>query len=67
MGFNTPMIIRFPFEKLTREHENVSLVRLSRSKAMVPASLRERAVGINADMAQSITDIAAKLRGCDKE
>ena len=62
VGFNTPTIIRFPFEKLTREHENVSLVRLSRSKAMVPASLGERAVGISADMAQSITDLAAKLR-----
>ena len=62
MGFNTPTIIRFPFEKLTREHENLSLVRLSRSKAMVPASLGDRAVGINADMAQSITDIAAKLQ-----
>ncbi len=62
VGFNTPMIIRFPFEKLTREHENISLVRLSRSKAMVPASLGDRAVGINADMAQSITDIAEKLR-----
>ena len=62
VGFNTPTIIRFPFEKLTREHENLSLVRLSRSKAMVPASLGDRAVGINADMAQSITDIAAKLQ-----
>ena len=62
VGFNTPTIIRFPFEKLTREHKNVSLVRLSRSKAMIPASLGDRAVGVNADMAQSITDIAAKLK-----
>ena len=62
VGFNTPTIIRFPFEKVTREHENVTLVRLSRSKAMVPASLGERAIGINADMAKSITDIAAKLK-----
>ncbi len=61
VGFNTPGIIRFPFEKLAREHENVSLVRLSRSKAMVPASLGERAVGINADMARSVTDLAAAL------
>ena len=37
-------------------------MRLSRSKAMVPSSLGDRAVGINADMAQSIMDIAAKLR-----
>ncbi len=62
VGFNTPTIIRFPFEKLAREHENLSLVRLSRSKAMVPASLGDRAVGINADMAQSITDLTARLR-----
>ena len=62
VGFNTPTIIRFPFEKLVREHENITLIRLSRSKAMVPASLGDRAVGINADMAQSIEDTAAKLR-----
>ena len=62
VGFNTPTIIRFPFEKLTRQRENISLVRLSRSKAMVPASLGDRAIGINADMAQSITDLAEKLR-----
>ncbi|MBQ9664735.1 MAG: Sir2 silent information regulator family NAD-dependent deacetylase [Oscillospiraceae bacterium] len=62
VGFNTPTIIRFPFEKLCREHRNLSLVRLSRSKAIVPASLGARAVGINADMAQSITDLSVLLR-----
>ena len=62
VGFNTPTIIRFPFEKLAREHDNIHLVRLSRSKAMVPASLGERAIGINADMAQSIKDIADTLK-----
>ena len=61
VGFNTPTLIRFPFEKLAREHENISLIRLSRSKAMVPASLGDRAVGINADMAKSIEDIAKSL------
>lgn len=62
VGFNTPTIIRFPFEKLIREHENITLIRLSRSKAMVPASLGKRSIGINADMAASITDIADKLK-----
>lgn len=61
VGFNTPTIIRFPFEKLAREHENITLIRLSRSKAMVPASLGRRAIGIDADMAQSITDLASRL------
>ena len=59
VGFNTPTIIRFPFEKLMRENDSISLVRLNWKEAMVPASLGDRAVGINADMKRSIEDIAA--------
>ena len=62
VGFNTPTIIRFPFEKLAREHENISLVRLNVGEgAAVPASLGGRAVGIDADMAKSIADIAERV------
>lgn len=49
-GFNTPTIIRFPFEKLMREHKNLTLIRLNLDEAMVPAEFGSRAVGINADM-----------------
>ena len=65
MGFNTPTIIRLHNEKLAREHKNITLIRLSRSKAMVPASFGERAIGINADMAKSITDLAEKLNNTE--
>ena len=41
VGFNTPTIIRFPFEKLVREHDNISLIRLNLDQAMVPESLGE--------------------------
>ena len=58
VGFNTPTIIRFPFEKLVREHKNISLIRLNLNEAIVPESFGKRAIGINADMAQSINDIA---------
>lgn len=57
VGFNTPTIIRFPFEKLVREHDNISLIRLNLDQAVVPESFGRRAVGINADMAESIKDI----------
>ena len=64
VGFNTPTIIRFPFEKLARERENIRLIRLNVGDgAAVPASLGERAVGIDADMAKSITDIVSGVRG----
>ena len=57
VGFNTPTIIRFPFEKMTREHENITLIRLNLDQAVIPESLGSRVIGINADMADSINDI----------
>ncbi len=59
---NTPTIIRFPFEKLVREHKNISLIRLNLGAAVVPENFRKRAVGIDADMAGSIRDIAASCK-----
>lgn len=57
VGFNAPTIIRFPFEKMTREHDNITLIRLNLGQAVVPESLGNRAIGIDADMAESINDI----------
>ena len=62
VGFNTPTIIRFPFEKLTRENEQISLVRLNLNEAVIPEHFGARAVGINVDMQQSIEDIALLQR-----
>lgn len=56
-GFNTPTIIRFPFEALMREHKDMSLVRLNLDEAVIPQSFGERAVGINEDMGKSIQDL----------
>lgn len=57
IGFNTPVIIRFPFERLVREHKNMKLIRLNLDEAIVPESAGERAIGINADMEKSINDL----------
>lgn len=62
VGFNTPTIIRFPFEKLVKYHDNVNLIRLNLNEACVPESFGDRAVGINADMAESIRDIAKAVK-----
>ncbi len=60
VGFNTPTIIRFPFEKLAWEHENIQLIRLNLDQAVVPESLGSRAVGIHADLKESISDIFSR-------
>ena len=61
VGFNTPTIIRFPFEKMVRENRNLSLIRLNLKEAVVPESLGSRAVGMNADMANVISDICREV------
>ncbi len=57
VGFNTPIIIRFPFEKLVREHERYRLIRLNQDEAVVPESFGDRAIGIGGDMAKVISDL----------
>ena len=57
VGFNTPIIIRFPFDKMVRENASYSLIRLNKDEAVVPESFGKRAVGIGGDMAHAITDI----------
>ena len=57
VGFNTPIIVRFPFEKMVRENASYSLIRLNKDEAVVPESFGKRAVGIGGDMAHAITDI----------
>lgn len=57
VGFNTPIIIRFPFEKLIREKASYSLIRLNMDEAVVPENFGERAIGIGGDMSRAIMDI----------
>ena len=60
-GFNTPTIIRFPFEKLAREHRDMSLIRLNMEEAVVPAAPGSRALGISEDMGKSIRDLLQEV------
>lgn len=57
VGFNTPIIIRFPFEKMVRENDSFCLIRLNMDEAVVPESIGDRAIGIGGDMAKAITDL----------
>ncbi|MGN0166233.1 MAG: Sir2 silent information regulator family NAD-dependent deacetylase [Lachnospiraceae bacterium] len=61
VGFNTPMIIRFPFEKMVRENSNLSLIRLNLNEAVIPESFGSRAIGINEDMTKVLSDICHEL------
>lgn len=62
VGFNTPGIIRFPFEKMVRENKALSLIRLNMDEAVVPKSLGNKAIGIGGDMARVISDFWQNAR-----
>lgn len=60
VGFNTPIIIRFPFEKMVRTHDSFSLIRLNKDEAFVPGRFSDREIGIDGDMAKAIKDMKEK-------
>lgn len=62
VGFNTPTIIRFPFEHMLHGNGNWSLVRLNLEEAFLPESLEHRAVAINEDIGKSIEDISERMK-----
>ncbi len=47
-GFNTPMWIRWPSEKLVRSHERARLIRINLHHPEVPSDLAERSVSFRA-------------------
>lgn len=61
VGFNTPVIIRLPFEKMAKENKKATLIRLNLDEAVVPESLGNRAIGINADMEKSVKELYDRL------
>ncbi|MDE6026216.1 MAG: Sir2 silent information regulator family NAD-dependent deacetylase [Lachnospiraceae bacterium] len=61
VGFNTPTIIRFPFEKMVRENKKLSLIRLNMNEAFVPESFGNRAIGIDGDMAKAVSDLSGYI------
>ena len=57
VGFNTPGIIRFPFEKLTYEHNNIKLIRINDKYNEVMYELENKIINIKDDCAKVIEKI----------
>lgn len=58
VGFNTPVIIRFPFEQIVAKNKDKTLIRLNRGEAAIPKNFGTRGIGINEDLNQTLNDIA---------
>ena len=57
VGFNTPMIIRFPFEQMTMKNKNWNLVRINKDNVMTWNDIEEKSILIQEDIANIINKL----------
>lgn len=57
VGYNTPTIIRYPFEQMTANWPAATLVRIGRGRASVPAKLKKKSVSIDDGIQLALNEI----------
>lgn len=57
-GFNTPTWIRWPFERLTRDHAGVRLARVNPGDPEVPSGLGSKAIGLAAPASRVVAALS---------
>lgn len=57
VGFNTPMIIKYPFRNLTKLNKSVNYICINLDEEPVPADISERSLMITGDIAKVLQDI----------
>ena len=61
IGFNTPGIIRFPFEQMTFMHDIFKLIRFNDKYAMIPEEIQNRSISVTDSISETI-DLIEKLK-----
>lgn len=59
VGFNTPVIIRWPFEKITLKYPNATLLRINMNNPDVPKELITKSISFSNNITDVITEIIA--------
>ena len=63
VGYNTPVIIKYPFWQMTAKNPNATYVCINQGQAVCPQEIERQSVCINADIGQvlqSLSDAAIK-------
>ena len=71
VGFNTPGVIRWPFERLVDSHNDVSFFRINgdyrnfanTARPEIPDRIRSKSVSVNADAGEVIEALHGRLKG----
>lgn len=59
VGYNTPVIIKYPFWQMTVQNSKAVYACINKSDADCPKEIEQRAICVNADIAQVISDLIA--------
>lgn len=59
VGFNTPVIIKYPFMSMTKKYKNAFYACINKGEAYIPPEIEPRAVGINEDIGKVISALKA--------
>lgn len=57
VGYNTPAIIKYPFERMTFFNENTHLIRINKDYAICPKEIEDKTILFSEDTAQVINDL----------
>lgn len=57
VGFNTPIIIKIPFMKMTYEYPNAFYISINRDKPYIPLEIASKSLAIQADLHTVISDL----------
>ena len=61
VGFNTPVIIRYPFEAITLKYPNARLIRLNIAKDIISEKIIEKSIFIQDDIWKVLSDILSNM------
>ncbi len=57
IGYDTPVIIRYPFEKLAFEHHKTKLIRVNLNHGYIPENIKSKSVFIEQDITEFLSKI----------
>ena len=58
VGGNTPVIIKYPFWKMTYQNPKATYICLNKGEAVAPREIQNQSICVNADIRQILTDLA---------
>lgn len=58
VGYNTPVIIKYPFWKMTAKNPNATYVCINQGQAVCPQEIERQAICIDADIGSALRELS---------